>query len=50
MAESKIYVQSDEQGARRIGRTRVSLDSVVIAYQQATRRKPSGSWTNSGDY
>jgi uncharacterized protein (DUF433 family) len=34
MSESKTYVQTDEQGARRIGRTRVSLDSVVIAYQQ----------------
>jgi uncharacterized protein (DUF433 family) len=34
MSESKTYVETDEQGARRIGRTRVSLDSVVIAYQQ----------------
>jgi uncharacterized protein (DUF433 family) len=33
MSESKIYVRTDEQGARRIGQTRVSLDSVVIAYQ-----------------
>jgi uncharacterized protein (DUF433 family) len=34
MSESKTYVRTDEQGARRIGSTRVSLDSVVIAYQQ----------------
>jgi uncharacterized protein (DUF433 family) len=33
MSESKTYVRTDEQGARRVGRTRVSLDSVVIAYQ-----------------
>src|SRR5437879_540048 len=34
MSEPKTYVRTDEQGARRIGQTRVSLDSVVIAYQQ----------------
>src|SRR6266705_3466738 len=34
MSEPKNYVRTDEQGARRIGQTRVSLDSVVIAYQQ----------------
>jgi uncharacterized protein (DUF433 family) len=34
MSELKTYVRTDEQGARRIGQTRVSLDSVVIAYQQ----------------
>jgi uncharacterized protein (DUF433 family) len=34
MSEPKTYVRTDEQGARRVGQTRVSLDSVVIAYQQ----------------
>jgi len=34
MSEPKKYTRTDEQGARRIGQTRVSLDSVVIAYQQ----------------
>ena len=34
MSEPKAYVCTDEHGARRIGQTRVSLDSVVIAYQQ----------------
>jgi uncharacterized protein (DUF433 family) len=34
MSEPRTYVCTDEHGARRIGRTRVSLDSVVIAYQQ----------------
>jgi uncharacterized protein (DUF433 family) len=34
MSETKNYIRTDEQGAQRVGRTRVSLDSVVIAYQQ----------------
>jgi uncharacterized protein (DUF433 family) len=31
----KDYVRSDDHGALRVGSTRVSLDSVVIAFQHA---------------
>jgi uncharacterized protein (DUF433 family) len=34
MSETKSYIRTDEHGAMRIGQTRVSLDSVVIAFQQ----------------
>jgi uncharacterized protein (DUF433 family) len=34
MTNSKSYVRSDESGALRIGNTKVSLDSVVYAFQQ----------------
>src|SRR5437763_11990870 len=34
MSEPKTYIRIDEHGARRVGQTRVSLDSVVIAFQQ----------------
>lgn len=31
---NKIYVQTDEHGIMRVGKTRVSLDSVVAAFDQ----------------
>jgi uncharacterized protein (DUF433 family) len=34
MISSKSYVQEDAQGALRVGSLRVSLDSVVIAFQE----------------
>jgi uncharacterized protein (DUF433 family) len=34
MTNSKSYVRIDENGAYRVGKTRVSLDSVVHAYMQ----------------
>jgi uncharacterized protein (DUF433 family) len=34
MAETKSYISIDEHGVRRVGGTRISLDSVVIAFQQ----------------
>ena len=34
MTYSKTYVQEDAHGALRVGASDVSLDSVVIAYQQ----------------
>ena len=34
MTNSKSYVRSDENGAFRVGKTKVSLDSVVYAFQQ----------------
>jgi uncharacterized protein (DUF433 family) len=34
VSEPRSYVRTDERGVWRIGQTRVSLDSVVIAYQQ----------------
>jgi uncharacterized protein (DUF433 family) len=33
MESTKSYVRIDDHGVYRVGRTRVSLDSVVIAYQ-----------------
>jgi uncharacterized protein (DUF433 family) len=33
MDNSKSYVRTDESGVYRVGRTRVSLDSVVIGFQ-----------------
>lgn len=34
MSEAKTYVRVDQHGVMRIGPTRISLDSVVIAFQQ----------------
>jgi uncharacterized protein (DUF433 family) len=34
MNDSKTYVRTDEHGVMRVGRTRVMLDSVVIAFQE----------------
>ena len=34
MISSKIYVRDDDQGALRVGSLGVSLDSVVIAFEQ----------------
>ena len=34
MISSKTYVEEDSQGALRIGPLGISLDSVVIAFQQ----------------
>src|SRR5713101_1095182 len=34
MNEAKSYIRTDDHGAMRVGQTRVSLDSVVIAFQQ----------------
>lgn len=34
MVNGKTYVQLDDQGAYRVGQTRVSLDSVVYAFLQ----------------
>ena len=34
MTSSKTYVQKDDHGALRVGNLGVSLDSVVIAFQQ----------------
>ncbi len=34
MIDSKTYVRPDEHGVLRIGKTRISLDSVVYAFQQ----------------
>jgi uncharacterized protein (DUF433 family) len=34
MSEPKAYVRVDEQGAWRVGQTRVPLESVVIAFQE----------------
>src|SRR5262245_57668417 len=34
MTEAKSYVRTDTYGVLRVGRTRVSLDSVVYAFQQ----------------
>ena len=34
MISSKRYVEEDSQGALRVGSLGVSLDSVVIAFQQ----------------
>jgi uncharacterized protein (DUF433 family) len=34
MTNGKVYVRLDQQGAYRVGQTRVSLDSVVYAYLQ----------------
>lgn len=34
MAETKTYISVDEHGVRRVGGTRISLDSVAIAFQQ----------------
>jgi uncharacterized protein (DUF433 family) len=34
MTNSKAYVRSDENGALRVGKTKVSLDSVVYAFKQ----------------
>jgi uncharacterized protein (DUF433 family) len=34
MIPSKIYVRDDDQGALRVGSLGVSLDSVVIAFEQ----------------
>jgi uncharacterized protein (DUF433 family) len=34
MIASKTYIRSDENGALRVGATRVSLDSVVYAFQK----------------
>jgi uncharacterized protein (DUF433 family) len=36
MAVTKDYIRVDECGVRRIGQTRVSLDSVVIAYRNGS--------------
>ena len=33
MADSDTYVRTDEHGVMRVGNTRVSLDSVVIPFQ-----------------
>ena len=34
MIQAKTYIREDEQGGLRVGELDVSLDSVVIAYQQ----------------
>lgn len=34
MATQRTYVRTDDHGAMRVGETRISLDSVVIAFQQ----------------
>src|SRR5205809_4113033 len=34
MTQNKAYVQRNEDGAMRVGRLDISLDSVVIAFQQ----------------
>ncbi len=34
MNNSKTYIRSDQNGALRVGKTKVSLDSVVYAFQQ----------------
>jgi uncharacterized protein (DUF433 family) len=34
MSEDKGYVRVDENGVYRVGRTRVMLDSVVVAFRQ----------------
>ena len=34
MPETKEYVREDEHGVKRVGRTRVVLDSVIAAFQQ----------------
>jgi uncharacterized protein (DUF433 family) len=36
MAVTKDYIRIDECGVRRVGQTRVSLDSVVIAYRNGS--------------
>ena len=42
MTNSKTYIRQDEQGALRVGTTRVSLDSVVYSFQQGLSAETIG--------